>query len=380
MGLRILLSSRIYAPESGAAAYRLAALVSALEEADHNVVVLTTRSPLARRSEGKVRRWPVLRDKGGAVRGYVQYLSFDVPLFFRLLFSRRYDVLIVEPPPTTGIAARLASSLRRRPYVYFSADVSTTAAEGIGVSRPVVQMVKMMERWVLGGAAAILSVSPGVTAEVRQLAGSNVPVVEVGTGVDTLTFRPDGARSAGDRTFVYAGTMSEIQGAGVFVDAFLTLFGRYRDVRLLMFGQGVELEALRSKAARAGDQIQFPGTASGEVVAQAMRSSVAGLASVRPARGYDFAFATKALATLACGVPVIYAGTGPVGNLVKNHGLGWAVDWDRDQVARAMEQALESPADPAAPQRIAGWVNANYSLTAVGRRAARAVEEVAARS
>lgn len=377
MALRVLLASRIFLPESGAAAYRLAALVSSLQDSGHEVTVLTSRAPGAARSERGISRWPVLRDKGGAVRGYAQYASFDVPLFFRLLLARKYDVLVVEPPPTTGVAARLASALRRRPYVYFSADVSSTAAEGIGVSPVIVRILRIVERWVLRGAAGVLSVSPGVTTAVQSVAGDDVPVAEVGTGVDTRIFASTGPRHDEGKTLVYAGTMSEIQGAGIFVDGFLKVYRKHPSARLVMFGQGVELEDLQRRAAPAGDQVRFPGAVPGFEVAAALRSSAAGLASVRPSRGYDFAFATKALAALACGAPVIYSGVGPMAEIVQANNLGWAVDWDADQVADAMDLALAAPPRETDRSRIAEWTNISYSLSAVGDRAAQAVASFA---
>ncbi|KRF04277.1 glycosyltransferase [Arthrobacter sp. Soil782] len=373
--MKILLASRIFAPESGAAAYRLAALVTGLQAAGHDVTVFTTRAPGAARSQPGISRWPVLRDRGGAVRGYMQYASFDLPLFFRLLFASEYDVLVVEPPPTTGVVARLASALRRKPYIYFSADVSSTAAEGIGVSPIIVRILKTIERSVLRGAAGVLSVSPGVTAAVHAIAGDDVPVVEVGTGVDTRIFTPTGLRRDEGRTLVYAGTMSEIQGAGIFVDAFLKIYQKHPGARLLMYGQGVELENLRHRSVPAGDQIRFPGSVPGPEVAIALRSSAAGLASVRPSRGYDFAFATKALAALACGTPVIYSGVGPLADLIRPNNLGWTVAWDADQVADAMDLALTAPVSEADRDRISTWTSASYSLTAVGGRAAQAVTD-----
>lgn len=380
MPLKVLLASRIFAPEAGAAAYRLGSLVRALEEAGHEVKVLTTKAPGARHSGAGISRWPVLRDRGGAVRGYLQYASFDLPLFFRLLFAQRYDVLVVEPPPTTGVVARLASVLRRRPYVYFSADVSSTAAEGIGVTPVIVRLLRQMERWVLRGAVAILSVSPGVTVAVRAVAGNDVPVAEVGTGVDTEVFSISGPiEEKSAKTFVYAGTMSEIQGAGIFIDAFLEVYRTHPEAQLLMYGQGVELEQLQRRAAPAGDQIRFLGNVPGAEVATALRSSCAGLASVRPSRGYDFAFATKALASLACGAPVVYAGVGPMAALIRDNHLGWAVGWNSAEVAEAMAQALAVPSADADRRRIAEWTQTSYSLTAVGRKAAEAVENFTSR-
>ncbi|MBE0008670.1 MULTISPECIES: glycosyltransferase family 4 protein [unclassified Arthrobacter] len=379
MPLRILVATRIYAPETGAAAFRLAAMVKALQGRGHHVTVLTTSSPGAKRSSPSVRRWPVLRDKSGAVRGYVQYASFDIPLFLRLLTAPAFDLVVVEPPPTTGVVVRVATALRRRPFVYFAADVSSVAAEGIGVSPAVVRVLRAIERWTLSRARRILTVSEGVSTAVAALVGQSDRIVNVGTGVDTDQFTNDGPAGPDDggRYFVYAGTMSEIQGAGVFVDAFISIAAEYPDVRLVMYGQGVELDELRARAEAVSAPIDFRGTVDGDQISTALRGSVAGLASVRPSRGYDFAFATKALVSLSCGTPVIYAGVGPLKNIIADENLGVSVDWEPAAVAAAMRDALAWPQDAAERQRISGWVQQNYSLRSVGARAAEAIEAAA---
>ncbi|MHA7142266.1 glycosyltransferase family 4 protein [Arthrobacter sp. Sr33] len=378
MPLRVLVATRIYAPETGAAAFRLAAMVKALEGRGHRVTVLTTSAPGSRKSSPTVRRWPVLRDKSGAVRGYVQYASFDIPLFFRLLTAPAFDLIVVEPPPTTGVVVRIAAALRRRPFVYFAADVSSVAAEGIGVSPAVVRVLRAVERWTLSGARRILTVSEGVSTAVASLIGPSDRIINVGTGVDTEQFTSDGPTGTDKgRYFVYAGTMSEIQGAGVFVDGFIAIAKEFPDVRLVMLGQGVEGDALRERAQAAAAPIEFRGNVDGGQVSAALRGSVAGLASVRPSRGYDFAFATKALVSLSCGTPVIYAGVGPLKDIIADEGLGVSVEWDAAEVAAAMRAALTWPQDPAERQRISQWVEENYSLTGVGAKAAAVIEAAA---
>ncbi|HWU45211.1 MAG TPA: glycosyltransferase [Humibacter sp.] len=371
-----IVATRIYEPEGGAAAFRLAALVRALNAAGYRTTVLTSRVPERVPSTREVRRWPVLRDHAGAVRGYVQYASFDIPLFFRLMFSRRSDVVIVEPPPTTGVVCRMICRMRRIPYVYFSADVAATAAAGIGVSKTIVSVLRRVEGWVLRGARLVLAISDDVAREVVHLGAPATRVVTVGTGIDTRLFNPDGPHAAsGYQYFVYAGTMSEIQGAGVFVEAFSRIATRYPGVRLIMLGQGVERARLEREATAAGPgRVEFPGTVSGERVAEWLRGACAGLASVRPERGYDFAYATKALVTLACGAPVIYAGVGPVANEVEDHDLGWAVGWDAAQVAEAMEAALADPITSADRLRLAQWATDNASLDRVAQTAVRAID------
>ncbi len=378
---KVIVASRLYSPEAGAAAYRLAAVVSALEATGYETEVLTTRPRDGTRSSGGVRRWPVLRDKTGAVRGYLQYASFDIPLFFRLLIVRRPGVVIVEPPPTTGVVCRIVCGIRRIPYLYFSADVLSRAAGGARVNPLVLRMLEVVEGWVLRGAAEILAVSDGVKSEVVELGATPEKVTVVGTGIDTEKFLRAGDSADVDYPFfVYAGTMSEVHGASVFVDAFVRIAEVNPTARLMMFGQGVEVAALKRTARTLGPgRIEFPGLVSGEEVARWLREATAGLASVRPDRGYDFAYATKAFASISCGSPVIYAGVGPVASLVENNDLGWAVRWDVDEVAAAMTQALGGHPSAATRERLSEWVVHNHSLIAVASRVVSVVDELASR-
>lgn len=374
---RVTIASRLFAPETGAAAYRLKALANGLAERGAKVRVITTRPPrglTGANGDYQVSRWPVLRDAGGNVRGYIQYLSFDIPLFFRLLISPKPDVVVVEPPPTTGLIVKTVCRLRRIPYVYFSADVSSSAAKGIGVKGPALRLLTWMERWVLRSAAGVLAVSEGVRQEISALTGREHGIHMVGTGVDTDTFSPVGdARPEEGTFFVYAGTMSEIQGAGVFVDAFALIAQDNPDVRLLMFGQGVELEALKARAEAIGPQVQFRPPTSGSEVASYFRSAIASLASVRPGKGYDFAFATKSLAGLAAGAPTIYAGVGPMVELIEENKLGIVSEWDPASVALAMKAMIASPVSEADRSRLATWTEEHFSLRSVGQAGAERV-------
>ncbi|AMB60283.1 glycosyltransferase [Microterricola viridarii] len=316
------------------------------------------------------------------MRGYLQYASFDIPLFFRLWGVRNPRALIVEPPPTTGVIVRISARLRGIPYVYFAADVSSSAAAGIGVNPVIVRVLRAVESWVLRGAALVLAVSDGVRDEVQTLGVRPNQVAVVGTGIDTATFALDGALPDCDAPyFAYAGTMSEIQGAGVFLDAFAVVAAEHPSARLVLLGGGTELDALQRRAQESGfgERIDFLGSRPGAEAARWLRGAVAGLASVRPGRGYDFAFATKTFASISTGTPVVYAGVGPAAALVREHRLGWATDWAADEVADAMRAALAGAAasrDADERARLSNWVRDNYSLTAVAANAVRAVRGV----
>src|SRR5699024_11434304 len=62
------------------------------------------------------------------------------------------------------------------------------------------------------------------------------------------------------------------------------------------------------------------------VAARWQRAARAAVVSLRPGIGYDFAMPTKMFAALACGTPVIFAGTRPAGELIEAEHLGWACE------------------------------------------------------
>lgn len=400
---RVLLATRIFVPEAAAATFRLRALVRALaEHADVHVVTAAAPPALwdspvpdlvagSGRSGGRVSvsRWPVLRDASGYVRGYLPYLSFDLPLALRLLAARRPDVVVVEPPPTTGAVTRVALSLRglvgrrRIPYVYYAADVWSDATASMGAPAPVVSTMRWVERFALRGARDVLAVSDGVAERVRALAGADAPVTVVPNGVDTDVFTPDGERhpDAPETPYlVYAGTASEWQGAEIFAEAMREVVREEPGARLVFVGQGSSWPALgRVRDELPAGTVELRPLAPQEEAAAWQRAAAVALVSVRPGVGYDFAYPTKVFAALACGTPVIFAGPGPAAADVAGHDLGQAVGYDVAQVAQAMLASLRSARGSSAQERartaerLVGWVHEHRSLAVTGRDAARVV-------
>ncbi len=381
---RTVIASRLFAPEPAAASFRLLAAANALAGAGRRVTVLTSR-PAGGGTPPPgldVRPWPVLRDRDGAVRGVVPYASFDAPLFFRLLFTRRLDVVLVEPPPTTGSAARLALALRRVPYVYYAADLVSRAAESGGHPPLLIGIARRLERFALRGAARVVTVNDEVARDVERFGVPAHRVDVVGNGVDTGVFRLEGPVSrppgVADSApcFVYAGSMNTLHGAGIFVEAFERVVAVRPDTVLVMVGRGEEVEALRERGrSLPPGSFVLMDSVSGTEAAALLRGARAGLASIRPGSGYEFALATKAVAAAGTGTPVIFAGEGTTADLLRDGDLGECVPWRADDVAQAMIAVLDAP-DDARPRR-ARWVRHHASLDTVGARVARVVADVA---
>ena len=465
-GPRLTVVSRIFLPEPSAASFRLAALVRALAAAGARTDVLTAApagqppgsTPPSAGLPARVRRFGVLRDAAGYVRGYLPYLSFDVPLLWRLLRTRRPDAVLVEPPPTTAAVVRLVCALRRIPYVYYAADIWSDASAATGAPRAVVQVVRMLERFALTGAAGVLSVNDGVTRRAAELGATAISTV--GNGVDTSIFNREGesaggasaeapgsaapsaprpavdtdgstdspveghprsappenryaevppgasaeapgARPAGpgrnpalnasveapleseegttaERPFLlYAGTASEWQGAELFARAMPRVLAEVPQARLVYLGQGSSwptLGQLAEELPPGAVELREPVEAA--VSARWQRAARAAVVSLRPGIGYDFAMPTKMFAALACGTPVIFAGTRPAGELIEAEHLGWACEYDVQQVAEAMIAALRTPPTEAERDRLAQWVQQHRSLDAAAERGAEAILKV----
>lgn len=377
---RVVVATRLYPPEVGAAAFRIHAAVRGLVEQGAAVDVVTAvppGQPTEPTERGvRVRRARVLRDSSGAVRGFAQYLSFDLPLAWRLLRSRP-DAFVAEAPPTTGLVTLIVSRLRRRPFFYYPGDVWTDGAASMGSPRLVVAALRAVERFVLRGARTVFAVSPEVARRLTELSGGTSRIVEVGNGVDTDVFSPDGPVAAPSRPFfVYAGTMSEWQRPEVFVEAFARL-GR-ADIDLRFFGGGSAMDDVRAAGDRlAPGQVHLQGAVSPEEMARWLRGAVASLVSIVPGIGYDLARPTKTYASAAVGTPVLYAGAAAGAEVVRDGGLGEAVGFDAGEIADAMARLLEAaPAD--APRRAArvAWVERNASLAVPGFRVAGVIGDV----
>jgi glycosyltransferase involved in cell wall biosynthesis len=377
---RAIIATRVYPPEVAAASFRMQLLAEALS-ADAAVTVLTSQAPAevaeqhSNPVEIVVRRAPVLRDRSGAIRGYVQYLSFDVPLLFRLLAAQG-DVIVAEAPPTTGFVALVAAFIRRRRLVYYPGDIWTDAVKSMGGPAALVAVMRWIESRVVRGADRVLAVSPEVAERLVELGAAREDVVLVGNGIDTRVFRPEVLPvPAAHRYFVYTGTMSEWQEPSIFIRALAELADT--EVELRFFGQGAAEGELRTLAEKlVPGRVHFGGVVAPEESARWIRGAVGALVSIVPGIGYDFARPTKTYAAAACGTPVLFAGAPTGGAVVREGRLGEAADFATDAVRDAMARLLlehGSGASESLRSQRAEWVRRNASLEAAGARAADAV-------
>lgn len=373
---RVDVATRTFAPDAGAAAHRWLAWVKQLARRTKHVDILTSESA----HDGSVNlprnvtisRWPVLRDSDGSVRGYLPYLSFDVPLFFRLLVTKRPDVVLCEPPPTTGAITRVACFLRGIPYVYCAVDLLAPAAAASGVNTVVVRIVGLLERFALKGAQEIVAVSPAVAEEVKRCVDRKATVIphsvdEPSSGSQATA--PCWASSDSSPVFLYSGTVTDWMGAEVFVEAAPKVLEALPTARVVFMGQGTGWDSLQKRVDSLGDSRVVCEKARSAADARACEAMATVTLAALKSGPYDFAYTTKVLTSLSGGTPVVYAGVGPAAEDIRNASLGAVTSFDPEKVADAMifvASNVLSGSPDFRSERLKEWVHTHRSVDQIG--------------
>lgn len=374
---RITVVSRIYAPEASAASALLRTWAEEFRDRGAKVTVVTAKpprgTPLNDAPGIEVRRAPVIRDRQQYVRGYLSYLSFDVPLAFRLLFARRADLYVVEPPPTTVAVVRVIAWLKRSRYVVDAADLWSDAAAMVTSSRFVLKSLRWIELWGLRGAAHLFVAHAPLLERFRDV-GIPTPSTAIGFGIDTNEFDYSEPAGGSVPTFVYGGTYSEWHGAGIFIEAFAQFRGRHPEATLIFLGNGQDRPLLERRVAELGldAAVEFRAPVPPQDLSTLLSNATASLASLKPGQGYDYAFTTKAYGSLASGCPVLFAGVGPTMPFIESiaesyPAAGIAVDYSVSAVVDALERLTTHPPSPRERIALSRWIRDRYAVHAIAR-------------
>lgn len=374
--MRVVIATRIFSPEISAASGILRTWAEEFRDRGFDVKVLTTKPPKGAKIDDPpgvdIRRARVKRDKQHYVRGYLSYMSFDIPLVFRLLFSRKADLYIVEPPPTTVAVVRAVAALRRTPYVVRAADYWAEAAELVTSSRFILRMLRSVEAWGLRGAKILFAAHQPLINRLREV-GITTPAVPIGFGTDTKEFGYEEQVTAAPPFFVYAGTYSEWHGAGIFVEALKQVLDSFPGARLAYYGNGEEREKIRALAHVLGleESVEFHQTIPPKTLSPILSGATASVASVTPIPRNEYAVATKVYSSMAAGCPVIFAGVGPTVDVIRDSRhpyAGVAVTYNVAETVVAMNAAAAAPLQPADRAELAKWSAGEFSLNSIAKR------------
>lgn len=381
---RIHVAIRMFPPDAGAAPSKWLAYVREISRTTGEVVVYTSKAvagelPTLPRNV-RVSRWPVLRSTDGAVRGYAQYLSFDIPLFFRLLFSPKPDIVISDPPPTTGVITRAAARMRGVPYVYFVSDLLADAAAAGGMNRAVVRVVAWLEKLAIEGATEVASINPKVALRVQQMTGRKSVVVPYAVTVPSRKTTSASTRNPADPIFLYSGTVTEWMGVEAFVDAVPLVLAAMPNARFFFRIQGAHAGKVHSRIERLSEErVQVLPPCSPQTAHAWEQRATVTMAGLVPGY-YDIAYTTKVLTSLAAGTPVVYAGAGLAAEDLTTNDLGVVVPHDPALIAEALIETAEAVLAGDSrydPERLRSWVESNYAPQIAGGELTRLLRRAA---
>ena len=376
MSPHAVIVTRLYSPATAAAAFRLQAVVRELRRSGQPVTVVSAHTGSRRRTrtigvEGeRIISWPMLGGSGDGLRRMFSVLSFDAPLAFRLLlciFTLRPSVLIVEPPPTSGLICAAVGRLTGTPVTYYAADLWADMFTGASaVRRGMRRVFHWVERTCLRTSTEVLTVNSALAQRIAT-ASSVVPVV-VGNGVDLRTYAV--RRCQRSKALVYAGTLGVAQGASALVPLAQMVHDLEPDAHLDIYGEGAERASIESLAARQGlRSLHFHGIVEDCVVADALARACAAVVVLKEDDLYRAALPTKIYAALASGAPVIYVGpAGLASQLIQEHDLGIAATRATLTTLIPWLRSRLNANDHYRDLDLRGWAAANGSLEAVARR------------
>ena len=334
--VRVLLVTRVFAPQVGGMERFADELAGALARARHDVTVLTTVPAAA--NEDRDRKYPVIRSRSPGVLA---------------LAARRADVVHVS-----GLSARSILSCAgagKRPFVTHH-GVQSVCPEG--------------NAWAPnGGACTASGATPGPCAAcpgrgargslavrvhraAARFATVNVMVSEylarrAGVPRSTVIANPVGAEffanaapgPGDDGLIVFAGRLVTEKG----VDTLLRALALVPGARLEIAGDGPERPVLAALATQLGvdQRVTFNGVLERErLIALYARAAVVAISSA-----WDETFGYAAAEPMAMRRPIVSVPTGSVVELLANDRGFVSVDRSPESLAAALREALADPAE-----------------------------------
>lgn len=361
--MHVLIHSYFYDPEPLPKPHELAV---GLAERGHEVSVITSipNYPQGSFYSGyKLRMWqweardgirimrlPLFPDHSqSGLRRMLSYSSFLASSALLGPFGAgKPDVMYVwHPPLTIGLSAWLIGLFRSVPFVYDVRDLwpEAIAATGMMSSRPLLNLLGVMERFVYRRASAICVVSPGYK---KNLVGKGVPPKKIHIFSDWANgdiYRPVPRNEAlaqesgftGHFNVLFAGNMGAAQALETVIHTAKRL-SYLPEIQFIFVGDGIERPRLESLAAEQGlKNVRFLGRQPVEQMPHLYALSDVLLAHFRRDPIFEISVPSKLFAYLACQRPVLMASQGDAAEIVRQAGAGITCDAeDPDALAEAV--------------------------------------------
>lgn len=345
------------------------AFVRALQAAGHEVTVVTgfPNYPAGRIYDGyrlrmiqrevidgvSVVRLPLYPSHDrSSLRRSLNFLSFFLSAFVYLTVRRSpFDLAYVyHPPITVGLAAALAGMFRRLPFVLDVQDLwpDTIAATGMTGASRLTGVLAACCRFVYRRASAIITQSQGIRKALidRGVPPDKASVVHNWADAEFRELpKPNGSKKP--FTLVYGGNLGRAQQLESVLDAAGILAEQGSDVRISLYGSGVDEPALRDQARKkALNNVHFAGRVPQQEIIRAFAGADALLLHLRDDPLFAITIPSKTQFYLAMGRPIVAGVNGEAAELLRASGAARVVPAGSPaELARAIGDLADLPRD-----------------------------------
>jgi len=182
-----------------------------------------------------------------------------IPIWFKFLFSKRFDVVFcIAPPFHLGILPLLYSKLRGVPMITHIQDLQVDAAKELGMikNKTFLNIMFSMERFILKKSTKVSTISlgmqlkingKGIAADKQMLFPNWVDENNIMPLPKEKSLRGEFGLSTTDKVVLYSGNLGEKQGLEVIIDVAKQYKDR-SDVYFLIIGSGGGKEKLEQMA------------------------------------------------------------------------------------------------------------------------------------
>jgi len=294
-----------------------------------------------------------------AVRRAANYASFALAgaTIGAALVGTPDVVYAYHPPATVAVPAMAIRAFRGAPFVLDVQDLwpDTLAATGMVSSRRLMAAAGWFCRLAYRRAARISVISPGFKRSLveRGVPADKVEVIynwgrETDSAQDTAG-APILLESGVGRHFtvVFAGTMGRAQALSSVLDAAGIVAARAPQVRFVFVGGGIEVDALKTRAAEARlPNVVFLPVRPAAEVAPLLGAADVLLVHLRDDPLFAITIPSKTQAYMEAGRPILMAVRGDAAALVTDAGAGICVPpEDPSALAEAVWKLAATPAD-----------------------------------
>lgn len=392
---RVLIVARHYWPDAGAATERWRAVVRHYRSHGAEVLVATRKkledAPVAGPDgERLVGFHPddadsaFLKRAGDLAVGSAQLLASQEIVRFAP------DLVLSDPPGSlAGSAQRIAKRTDATFVYYFADDWSEhLAGKQKRLTEAAAGVVKKIDDSVISAAHGVIVVNKNHLGRMQGVARD---VALIPNGLNRETYYKGGSFTELDMPqginlsyseltklplFLYAGNYGAAHGAEVLAESAVELWEQGERFRLLYVGYGSAKSHIREIAKDWPSLCLMVDPQPPTVIQRLYQYAIAGMASVSAERAHEDLVPVKALASIMCGCPVIFAGTGAFSKQIEEARYGNAVSPGRRDIQQVMLGRLRSPWNDEERKSLSERASAQYDNSRLASEVAFFVENL----